>query len=324
MSATPLSDHQRLALKMAAQWFATLCAGEVSPQQTQKWQLWYQQHEDHRWAWQRVESLQGQLHSMPGSFSYQTLEHARQHSAVSRRRVLKSLCLLLGVGGSWQLWQSPVGQGLRADSRTATGEIKSLRLSDGSQLALNTNSAADIRFSAQQRLIFLHQGEISITTAADAQPQPRPFLVQTAQGMLRALGTEFVVRESGDSTLLSVMQHAVEVRLQAQPETTIKVSAGQQLRFSASEAGPLLPLAAGSGSWTRGLLSVSDWRLSEVIEEISRYRHGHLSCDAAVADLRISGTFPLRDTDRILTLLAQTLPVKVQTITRYWVKVVAA
>lgn len=317
-----ISEHQRLALKMAAQWFATLCAGEVSAQQSQKWQHWYQQHEDHRWAWQRVEALQGKLHAMPASLSYQTLNHARQQSEISRRRVLKSLLLLLGVGGSWQLWQSPAGQGLRADTRTATGEIKTLRLSEGSQLMLNTASAANIRFDAQQRLIHLLQGEISITTAADTHPHPRPFLVETAQGMLRALGTEFVVRENGDSTQLSVIRHAVEVRLQARPESTMIVRAGQTLSFSQHDFSRIEP--AVSSSWTRGLLSVSDWRLAEVLTEVARYRHGHLSCDDSVADLRVSGTFLLNDTDRLLTILAQTLPIKIQSMTRYWIKVVAA
>lgn len=320
MSSSTLSDSQRLALKMAAQWFATLGADEVTPQQNEKWLQWYQQHEDHRWAWQRVEALRGQLQSMPGNFSYQTLNHAQQQAQLTRRRVLKGLCLLLGVGGGWTLWQSPLGQELRADSRTATGEIKTLRLDDGSQLVLNTASAADIRFSAQQRLIRLHQGEISITTARD----PRPLLVETMQGSMRALGTEFVVRERGDVTQLSVLQHAVEVRLAAQPDRIMRVEAGQAVRFTAKEFAPLSAVAAGSNSWLQGVLSVSDQPLGDVLSELGRYRHGYLSCDDAVANLRVSGTFPLDDTDRALRLLAQTLPVSVQTLTRYWVRVGAA
>ncbi|HBH65118.1 MAG TPA: iron dicitrate transport regulator FecR, partial [Erwinia persicina] len=112
MRHEPVSDRQKLALKMAAHWFATLCAGEITPQQSAKWQAWYQQHEDHRWAWQRVESLQGQLKNIPGHLSYQTLHQAQQSAHLTRRRVLKSLLVLLGVGGtSWQLWQSPLGVG---------------------------------------------------------------------------------------------------------------------------------------------------------------------------------------------------------------------
>ena len=316
-----LTDNQRLALKMAAQWFATLCSGEVTAQQNQKWQRWLAQHEDHRWAWQRVESLQGQLHSMPGRFSYQTLNHARQQSEVTRRRVLKGLLVLLGLGGSWKAWQTPAGQGLLADARTATGEIKTLRLQDGSQLSLNTASAADIRFTPQERLIRLHQGEISIITAQDTQPVSRPFLVQTQQGMLRALGTEFIVRQFDDATRLTVLKHAVEITL---PGHRLLVSEGQTVRFTASAFGEVTALSGGAGSWSKGVLSVSDRPLAEVVDELARYRHGHLSCDPAVADLRISGTFPLNDTDAVLNILSRTLPVRIHTLTRYWVNVVPA
>ncbi|EFD1094914.1 DUF4880 domain-containing protein [Escherichia coli] len=37
--------------------------------------------------------------------------------------------------------------------------------------------------------------------------------------------------------------------------------------------------------------------------------------------LRLSGTFPLKNTDAILNVIAQTLPVKIQSITRYWINI---
>jgi len=321
---TSLTDNQRLSLKMAAQWFATLCAGEVTPQQNLKWQQWLAQSEDHRWAWQRVESLQGQLHNMPGKFSYQTLNHARQQSEVTRRRVLKSLLVLLGLGGTWKAWQTPAGQGLLADARTATGEIKTLRLEDGSQLSLNTASAADIRFTDTQRLIRLHQGEISMTTARDPYPVSRPFLVETQQGMLRALGTEFIVRQQEDATQLTVLKHAVEITLRDRPSQILQVSEGHSVRFTGNVFDEVTANVSGAGSWSKGVLSVSDWRLADVIDDLSRYRHGPLGCDPRVANLRISGTYPLKDTDSVLDILSRTLPVKIQTATRYWVNVVPA
>ena len=70
--------------------------------------------------------------------------------------------------------------------------------------------------------------------------------------------------------------------------------------------------------------SVSQWRLDRVIAELARYRRGHLSCDPAVAGLRVSGSFPLNDTDRALALLSQTLPVRLQGFTRYWLQIVPA
>ena len=78
-----------------------------------------------------------------------------------------------------------------------------------------------------------------------------------------------------------------------------------------------------SAAWTQGILSFSDKPLGEVIATLSRYRNGVLRCDPAVAGLRLSGTFPLKNTDAILDIIAQTLPVKIQTITRYWVNILA-
>lgn len=314
-----LTPEQRQALKMAAQWFALLCDENVTEHQQQQWQAWHQQNEDHRWAWQRVEALQSQLQGVPGKFSYRTLDQAGRQSTLDRRTLLKSLLLLLGVGGSWLGIQSPLGRELRADYRTATGEIKPIVLSDGSQLVLNTASAVDVRYSAEKRLILLYNGEISLITGRD----DRPFWVESRQGAMRALGTHFLVRENDDQTQLTVLEHAVEAQLAQFPQEKRRVNAGEQISFSAAAFGQ--QQAAGNGdSWTRGVLSVSQWRLDQVLAELARYRHGRLDCDPGIAGLRVSGSFPLREPDRALLLLSQTLPIRLQSFTRYWLKVVPA
>lgn len=314
-----LPPEQRQALKMAAQWFALLCDENVTEHQRQQWQAWHQQNEDHRWAWQRVEALQSQLQGVPGKFSYRTLDQAGRQSTLDRRTLLKSLLLLLGVGGSWLGFQSPLGRELRADYRTATGEIKPIVLSDGSQLVLNTASAVDVRYSAEKRLILLHSGEISLITGRD----DRPFWVESRQGAMRALGTHFLVRENDDQTQLTVLEHAVEAQLADFPQEKRRINAGEQISFSAVAFGQ--QQAAGNGdSWTRGVLSVSQWRLEQVLAELARYRHGRLDCDPAIAGLRVSGSFPLKEPDRALLLLSQTLPIRLQSFTRYWLKVVPA
>ncbi|MGE6300896.1 ferric citrate uptake sigma factor regulator FecR [Serratia liquefaciens] len=314
-----LTPEQRQALKMAAQWFALLCDENVTEHQRQQWQAWHQQNEDHRWAWQRVEALQSQLQGVPGKFSYRTLDQAGRQSTLDRRTLLKSLLLLLGVGGSWLGFQSPLGRELRADYRTATGEIKPIVLSDGSQLVLNTASAVDVRYSAEKRLILLHSGEISLITGRD----DRPFWVESRQGAMRALGTHFLVRENDDQTQLTVLEHAVEAQLAQFPQEKRRVNAGEQISFSAVAFGQ--QQAAGNGdSWTRGVLSVSQWRLDQVLAELARYRHGRLDCDPAIAGLRVSGSYPLKEPDRALLLLSQTLPIRLQSFTRYWLKVVPA
>ncbi|GKN19322.1 FecR family protein [Klebsiella pneumoniae] len=278
-----LTDSRRQALRSASHWYAVLSGERVSPQQEARWQQWYEQDQDNQWAWQQVENLRNQL------------------------------------GGGWQLWQSETGEGLRADYRTAKGAVSRQQLEDGSLLTLNTQSAADVRFDAHQRTVRLWYGEIAITTAKDAQQ--RPFRVLTRQGQLTALGTEFTVRQQDNFTQLDVQQHAVEVLLASAPAQKRIVNAGESLQFSASEFGAVKPLDDESTSWTKGILSFSDKPLGEVIATLSRYRNGVLRCDPAVAGLRLSGTFPLKNTDAILNVIAQTLPVKIQSITRYWINI---
>ncbi|HBV5821409.1 TPA: fec operon regulator FecR [Klebsiella pneumoniae] len=292
-----LTDSRRQALRSASHWYAVLSGERVSPQQEARWQQWYEQDQDNQWAWQQVENLRNQLGGVPG----------------------KGLLLLLGAGGGWQLWQSETGEGLRADYRTPKGAVSRQQLEDGSLLTLNTQSAADVRFDAHQRTVRLWYGEIAITTAKDAQQ--RSFRVLTRQGQLTALGTEFTVRQQDNFTQLDVQQHAVEVLLASAPAQKRIVNAGESLQFSASEFGAVKPLDDESTSWTKGILSFSDKPLGEVIATLSRYRNGVLRCDPAVAGLRLSGTFPLKNTDAILNVIAQTLPVKIQSITRYWINI---
>jgi transmembrane sensor len=61
--------------------------------------------------------------------------------------------------------------------------------------------------------------------------------------------------------------------------------------------------------------------VGEFVAELARYRPGLLRCDPAVADLRVTGVFSLRGTDRALTNLTLALPLAAVYRTRYWVTV---
>ncbi|HEE4962841.1 TPA: DUF4880 domain-containing protein [Klebsiella pneumoniae] len=139
---------------------------------------------------------------------------------------------------------------------------------------------------------------------------------QLEDGSLLTLNTQ-----SAADVRFDAHQRTVEVLLASAPAQKRIVNAGESLQFSASEFGAVKPLDDESTSWTKGILSFSDKPLGEVIATLSRYRNGVLRCDPAVAGLRLSGTFPLKNTDAILNVIAQTLPVKIQSITRYWINI---
>lgn len=69
------------------------------------------------------------------------------------------------------------------------------------------------------------------------------------------------------------------------------------------------------------MLLAQDMPLAEVLAEMARHRDGLLRCDPRVAAIRVSGAISLSDTDGGLDLLAQTLPVRIQRRTAWWVVV---
>ena len=208
-----------------------------------------------------------------------------------------------------------------ADERTAVGERRTIVLDDDTELVLNTDTAVNVRFSAQERRILLISGEIMIATGKDRRATPRPFVVETAQGELQPLGTRFVVRQQTDSSRLDVFEGAVEIRPRDGAGRKRVIQAGQRVKFTRDDIFDPLTLQGDDIAWTEGMIIANGMRLHDFLAELARYRRGRLSCDPAIANLRVSGTYPLADTDLVLTTLPSTLPVEIHFLTRYWVTI---
>lgn len=303
-------------LEAAATWYVDLHDGDADAAQIQAWRAWLASSPAHADAWSRVENLQRQWSMVPRQAALSGLGAAQ----ASRREVLKVLAVLLAVGGgTWLASEQIPYRSLLAQQRTGTGERRSLLLDDGTHLELNVSTALDVSFDAQVRVIKLYRGEILISTASD--PALRPFIVHTSNGSVRALGTRFTVRQLADQTLVSVLQSAVEVRPQYHLDHVLRLEAGKQAHFDSNTLGRAQPLHADSTAWVQGMLSVNDWSLGDFIDELGRYRPGVLRCAPAIREMRISGAFRIDDTDIALANLPKFLPVKVQYLSRYWVKV---
>ncbi|QOD00054.1 FecR domain-containing protein [Pseudomonas putida] len=314
MAAEPLD---RDTLEAAARWYVELRCGADDTLRAAH-QRWLSSNPQHLLAWERLARLQGKLAQVTPGIARPTLTSAR----AKRREVLKVLSVLLvGSATGGGVLQDGIVARLTADVRTGVGQQRSLRLDDGTQLRLNTDTAVDIRYNGEWRALELLKGEILVQTASDALS--RPFVVHTGQGSVRALGTRFIVRCDNDLVRVCVLQHAVEVR-SALAMASVRVEAGQQLEFSAGKTGNVTPLAAMADAWSREMLIVDDWRLADVVSELQRYRPGYLGCDEAVGGLRLSGAFHLGDIDIVLENLTTTLPVRIRRFSRYWTRVEAA
>lgn len=313
-----LNPAEREALRSAAQWYARLSSGIESESDHLGWQRWHNADPLHRHAWQQVESVRQMVEGVPGTVAASALNHSRE----SRRRVLRQLLVLAGVGAlGWSGWDSLWRSALMASHHTGVGEQRRVALADGSQVLLDSQSAVDVRFDAERRLLRLLSGRVLVETAVDGLA--RPFLVDTTQGRIRALGTRFTVQAEAQFCEVAVLEKAVEVR-PAASDQVLRVDAGQQLRFDRARLGKPWQSDATVASWRTGSLIAIQRPLGELLEELSRYRHGWLRCDPAIAGLKVSGAFPLDNTDRALAALESGFGLRIVRRTDYWVSVLPA
>jgi len=315
VSSKPVSAQ---VLDAAIAWQLSLDSG--SPVEREEFAKWHAAHEEHARAWRQLGMLD-QRFSVASGPARTALLQSREGIRRRVRKLGSGLASVIAVFGLALFAGErylPIDYWL-ADQRTATGEQRTLRLDDGTLINLNTHSAVDVRFDEKQRLVVLQEGEILIETGhGDA----RPFIVETREGRMRALGTRFLVKREEQGTRLSVLQSAVAAHPQSSPDEQI-LREGQQMLIRSDGLGPIAALDLGTDAWTRGMLVVDNARLEDLVREIGRYRPGHLGVAAEVADLRITGSFPLKDTNLALSALLPTLPVQIQTHTPWWVTVEA-
>lgn len=313
------SDIAPAVAEQAVSWLIEMQSGALAPLRQKAWQLWLNSNTEHQRAWAHIQRVNQRLSGLSSPLAHAAINAPRSNS---RRQALK-LLLLLGAGSAagWGLRDQLSLQPLLADYHNSVGERRKIALDDGSKIDLNTASAIDLRFDTQQRLIKLLQGEIMLTVADD----PRPLNLTTAEGNIRPMsaGSRFDVRQFDGKTQLAVFSGTVQINPITLTGPGLQLQASQQVVFNRNVWEPVRALDANSGAWADGMLVAAHMRLQDFLAELSRYRRGHLQCDAKAADLLISGSYPLANSERILDLLEVALPVKVKRFTRYWVSVEA-
>mgnify|MGYP001096544758 FL=1 len=319
---TVYADGQPIALDIAmqaAQWLTTLMDDDATAAQRQAWRTWRDAHPDHDRAWRHIEQVSGNFQELDARASRQAL--ARQPTA--RRQGLRALIWLAAFGATgWFASRSDTAHTLLADVSTGATR-RHITLADGTALHLNVHTAVNLRYTASGRLLQLVRGEIHVATAQEHRTPYRPFVVETTHGRALALGTRYVVRKDDDRTMVAVEQGRVRLTPRDGGGAAVIVGSGQGAGMTNNQVLPVRASGPEAWAWRQGLLLADAMRLRDFIHELSRYRSGVIACDDAVGDLRISGVYPLADTDAVLRALPEALPVRVQYRTPYWVQLQA-
>lgn len=224
----------------------------------------------------------------------------------------------LGLLAWWNLKFAPRGLAPEAVAmlrfETRHGEQQTRRLTDGSVVHLNTDSAVAISYSKSERIVMLSSGEVDFEVAHEPK---RPFRVFAGSAEVIDIGTQFDVRLEHDSTVITV----VDGRAAVGPSSMLRgkgsdpsqglarfveLHADQQITV-AQGAWPAVPVAVDAHrttSWLRRQIMFDHEPLSRVATEFNRYASKPIEITTpALGDLQISGVFATDDTDGFIAFL---------------------
>ncbi|MEL4167125.1 FecR family protein [Pseudomonas sp. ZS001] len=293
-------NHPSL-LDQARQWQVLLHSGRATAADRAAAQAWRQAAPEHEQALHEVEglwSLLGQIERSAEQPQVRVLRRRRLWAAPLACAAMLLLALWL-PRGTWI--------GLYADISTQPGEVREVRLADGSLLTLNGDSALDWQFVDGRREVRLYRGEADFQVAHDPA---RPFMVSAGEARIRVTGTRFDVRlEEGGVDLAVSEGRVLASSAGGEPRPVV---GGQQVQWrgGALQAPQALDARQRLG-WQRGKLVFRDRPLEQVFAELERSQSARvLFVDDAARRLQVTGVFALDDPQAVLSTVETTLPVR--------------
>lgn len=214
---------------------------------------------------------------------------------------------------------------------TRVGEQKTVNLSDGSVITLNTNSQLMVSYTSERRDVALLKGEAYFDVAGDPQ---RPFNVALGSRDVTVLGTAFNIYKTPEKFTLALVEGVVSLRLPEQsldvaaPRLSLQdsktmnlddrlqriVSKGTVVEFDEATQSMTVFMDGEIGTrhtWREGYLSFIEAPLDQVINELNRYSGKAIVIrDASVSKLPVTGILKLGRLGRTLGGLEGSLPIQ--------------
>lgn len=185
---------------------------------------------------------------------------------------------------------------------------QTLLLPDGSRLRVNANTRLRIDFSAQQRDIYLDQGQLYIDVTANKE---QPLIVHIGNALIRVVGTGFDVRRSQQQLVVSVVHGQVAFMPDAKTSTVLNA---QQRATYDYASGSLREQTLGSGEaadWRSGHLTFHNRELASLVDELDLYRPGLIELpEGALGHYKVSGNLDLSDPLALVKALPALIPVR--------------
>jgi len=293
----------------ASLWAARLDGGGMDEGDRAALAAWLEADPAHRGALGRYRELSGRLEVELAPVA----EAVAQARVAAQRRHWRTAGIASAAAAailiSLVLWN-----GRARELATQTAERHVAALADGSRVELNARTSLEIDFRRAERHVRLVRGEALFTVAKDAA---RPFVVETAAGIVRVTGTVFDVRAasgSGGRVEVTVLDGTVRLRSANAAVGDEAVTPGNQAAMN-GERIAVRRLAEGAAqdavAWRQGQAVFDDTPLADAIERFAAYHARTITVDPAAADLRLGGRYSLDDLDGLLESVGRVLPVRV-------------
>ncbi len=197
-----------------------------------------------------------------------------------------------------------------ADFVTGLGERRNVMLPDGTVVVLNTDTAIDVAFVRDRRLVRLIRGQAFF----DVAPDPgRPFTVDLADRRVTAAGTTFDVRLAADHMHVVLVDGAITIHRHGTEESRpgLVLQPGQKLR---EEFGGLASISSVDVErlmlWREGFIEFENSTIEDAVAEMNRYTDRPVRIlDRRVGEMRVSGVFRTEQTENFVSTVSEILPV---------------
>lgn len=308
----------------AAQWISRLSSNQLSAEQQREFSLWLNRSQLHLHTFDRLNAEWQEMGASMRSDSRCAEQLASLESKPTRqepatasfnwRWALTATCSLFLCAAF--LITEPFTQANTQIYLTDIGEQKTIPLSDGSTLILNTQTEVAVSYSNDERQLQLVRGEAFFQVAHDRQ---RPFHVDTNRGRITALGTAFNIDQRQKSVTVVVTEGTVKVEENADASTllaaTDKVTVNQQITLSPRGLSPVNKTEKAP-AWQQQRLEFDGNPLAEALLELNRYLAEKVQLNpvqkAELASLTVSGVFNLNEPEQALAAIAASLNLQLE------------
>jgi transmembrane sensor len=191
---------------------------------------------------------------------------------------------------------------------TTIGEQKTIRLSDGTVIDLNTDTRIVVSYGLRTRTVRLEHGEAMFHIAG----AKRPFVVRTATARLNTQSADLSVRSTDTTTQVTVTSGSAQainpevspatLTLTADTQAVVADTAPRVTHISSDDLDRVM-------AWRKGTIALNGQTLSQAAAEFNRYNEKKIIVSGTAQRIRVGGLFRTRDVNRFVLGVVSTFPV---------------